>query len=196
MAPRTEKQFEEIREKSRDNILAAALELFAIHGYHHTSISAVAKKAGISKGLIYNYFSSKEELLDIIVSEGLNEIGNLIDLMDEENEPFKKLELLIRVNFENLKSQKQYWKLYFSTIIQLEVFEFVKEKFMVATNSFVDKIEKIFADMGIKHPRIEAYKFVGMVDGICLHYSVFFQDEYPIEHIMKTLLQDYKKIAK
>ena len=50
MSPRTKDQFEEIRNKSRENIEKIALELFAIKGYHATSVSQIAEKAGISKG--------------------------------------------------------------------------------------------------------------------------------------------------
>jgi TetR/AcrR family transcriptional regulator len=52
--PRRPEQFEAIREKSREKIFSASLELFANKGYDATSIESIAKKAGISKGLIYN----------------------------------------------------------------------------------------------------------------------------------------------
>ena len=64
MSPRTEEQFEEIRESKKNLIQEVALELFATRGYHSTSISMIAKEADISKGLLYNYFESKEELLN------------------------------------------------------------------------------------------------------------------------------------
>jgi len=56
MAPRTTKQFEAIRGKSREKIILAAIELFSAQTYHNTSVADISKKAGISKGLIYNYF--------------------------------------------------------------------------------------------------------------------------------------------
>ena len=45
----------------------AALELFVTYGYQGTTISQIAKKASVSKGLLYNYFKSKEELLHEII---------------------------------------------------------------------------------------------------------------------------------
>ena len=53
--PKTKEQFEEIRNKSKAAIIEAALELFANNGFHNTSITQIAKKAGVSKGLMYNY---------------------------------------------------------------------------------------------------------------------------------------------
>ncbi len=77
MSPRTKQQFEEIRKTRRDRILSVALELFATKGYHGTSISQIAEKAKISKGLMYNYFKNKEKLLETIVLEGFNKIMEL-----------------------------------------------------------------------------------------------------------------------
>ena len=75
--PRTKKQFEEIRKSSREKILSVALELFAKKGYHATSISQIALKAKISKGLMYNYFASKEKLLNEIIQQGFNSLAEL-----------------------------------------------------------------------------------------------------------------------
>jgi len=61
MAPRKPEKFAEMREKSRNHIIAKATEVFAEHGYYKTSVAMIAESAGISKGLIYNYFKSKDE---------------------------------------------------------------------------------------------------------------------------------------
>ena len=77
MSPRTKQQFKEIRKTSKDKILTVALELFAQNGYQGTSIAQIAKKAKISKGLMYNYFKNKEKLLDEIIQEGFNSLAEL-----------------------------------------------------------------------------------------------------------------------
>ena len=43
MSPRTEEQYEEIRKQKRELIMNAALEEFAEHGYHATSINMITK---------------------------------------------------------------------------------------------------------------------------------------------------------
>ena len=78
MSPRTSEQFEEIREGKRRQILDAAIECFATTGYHAVSISDLAKHAGVSKGLMYNYFSSKDELLKTIFHEVMTEMMGLL----------------------------------------------------------------------------------------------------------------------
>jgi len=54
-------------EQRPDAILAAAFEAFAENGYAETRIDDVAARAGISKGLVYVYFKTKEELLKAVI---------------------------------------------------------------------------------------------------------------------------------
>ena len=74
MSPRTSQQFQEMREEKMTLIMDVALEHFANEGYFRTTISHIARHAGISKGLMYNYFESKEALLRAIVHKSVNEV--------------------------------------------------------------------------------------------------------------------------
>lgn len=47
----------------KEQILASALELFVTLGFHGASTSAIAKNAGISNGILFHYFKTKEELI-------------------------------------------------------------------------------------------------------------------------------------
>lgn len=50
-------------ERMRETLLVTALELFAAHGYHETTMRDIAAAAGCSPGLTYRYFNSKEDLV-------------------------------------------------------------------------------------------------------------------------------------
>ncbi len=58
---------------TRDAVIAAALKLMRLHGYHATSLDDVLGESGVGKGNFYHYFKSKEELgyaiLDEIIAE-------------------------------------------------------------------------------------------------------------------------------
>nr|WP_217345464.1 TetR/AcrR family transcriptional regulator [Noviherbaspirillum sp. L7-7A]MBV0879747.1 TetR/AcrR family transcriptional regulator [Noviherbaspirillum sp. L7-7A] len=58
-------------------LLAAALTLFVERGYAATRLDDVAARAGVSKGTLYLYFASKEELFRAVVRE------NLVPVLDE-----------------------------------------------------------------------------------------------------------------
>jgi AcrR family transcriptional regulator len=58
----------------REGILDAALEEFSMNGYHETSLEGVANRAGISKALIYEHFSSKRELHEALLSRYVHKL--------------------------------------------------------------------------------------------------------------------------
>ena len=56
-------------DKRRVEILNQALQVFAEHGYHETSLSLIAKSCGISRPTIYQYFRDKEEVFHVAVKK-------------------------------------------------------------------------------------------------------------------------------
>lgn len=62
MAISKEKQ-ELLTEQRKNQILRAAMELIDKKGYRNTKISDIAESAGISKGLVYHYYSTKDDIL-------------------------------------------------------------------------------------------------------------------------------------
>jgi AcrR family transcriptional regulator len=60
---------EEKKAQTRAALLEAAARVFPDHGYHGTSVDAVAAAAGFSKGAVYSNFASKEDLFLSVFSE-------------------------------------------------------------------------------------------------------------------------------
>ena len=54
-----------------DEVLDAALDLFIDHGFAATRVEDIAKRAGLSKGAIYRYFSGKEAIMEALVRRSL-----------------------------------------------------------------------------------------------------------------------------
>ncbi len=52
-----------VKPEKRDEIIRAAIELIAAHGFHGAPMALVAKRAGVAAGTIYCYFESKDELI-------------------------------------------------------------------------------------------------------------------------------------
>ncbi|WP_155898674.1 TetR/AcrR family transcriptional regulator [Mycolicibacterium sp. CBMA 226] len=59
--------------------MQAAIECFAARGFAATSIQDIATEAGISKGIIYHYFASKDEIMRRIVNRALDDLGRSYD---------------------------------------------------------------------------------------------------------------------
>jgi AcrR family transcriptional regulator len=75
--PRNKDQLEQIRAESREQILSTARRLFAERGYDGCTVSDIAQQAGMSQGNIYWYFSSKKELLKVILEDAFEALGAL-----------------------------------------------------------------------------------------------------------------------
>lgn len=58
----------EDKSQRRDQIMAAAKEVFARKGFHATTIADIAKQAGLAYGSIYWYFDSKEDLFHALMA--------------------------------------------------------------------------------------------------------------------------------
>ena len=123
MSPRTPQQFKEMREEKMTHIMNVALEHFANDGYFRTPISDIAKHAGISKGLMYNYFESKEALLRAIVHKSVNEIYHNLDLNRDGYLSNEEFEIFIRKLDKMLRENKYFWRLLFQLLAQNDVRE-------------------------------------------------------------------------
>ncbi len=56
-----------------------AMQVFADHGYHDATMELVAEAAEVSKGTLYNYFTSKHDLFGSLVERGIDELFALVD---------------------------------------------------------------------------------------------------------------------
>ena len=68
---KTEPRWERRKESRPAELMEAALDLFAEKGYVATRLDDVAQRAGVSKGTLYLYFDSKEDLFKAVVRQGL-----------------------------------------------------------------------------------------------------------------------------
>jgi len=74
-------------EEKRQEIIRIAAELFDALGYERTSMSAIAARVGGSKGTLYGYFQSKEELLRAVLDHDVNEEADRLmqELLSEKD---------------------------------------------------------------------------------------------------------------
>jgi len=187
MSPRTKVQFEEIRQKSHENIEKIALELFAIQGYHATTIAQIAEKARISKGLLYNYYKSKEHLLDSVIMKVFDEIMRIVQL--SENLPAEKqIEQMIIQTINHLKENITFWRLYLFLVHQSDVQLKLTGIWEKMRDDYMKYFASLFKKIGSKNPEMEAIMLGTMFDGIGLNY-VTAPNGYPIDEMTDYLIE-------
>lgn len=186
--PRTQEQFEAIRAERRTHILQSALKVFAEDGYHNASISKVSKAAGISKGLMYNYFESKEELLQTLIGDYLDEENSKVVEVLKQPMSDEVFADLIKLSVEVLKKNPLQWKLYMDMANQPEVRTILQDRYTEAQGLWYEKLMAFFTSKGVKDPLIEIQFFASTMAGLKVSYLMD-PDNFPIDEIEKRIIK-------
>ena len=89
--------FDRISEERRERILEVGTEEFSSKGYENANINVIAKNAGISIGLMYKYFATKEDLFITCIQRGMRILTQVIEeIMASDDKLLIKAEKLIR----------------------------------------------------------------------------------------------------
>lgn len=193
MSPRTSKQFADIREEKKKLIKDTALELFAANGFHSTSINQIAQKANISKGLTYNYFKSKNDILIEIIEDGFNEISDIWDpnhdgiITDEEFAEF------IDQVFTIFKSNLNHWKLFFSLMLQPAVLDNFNSTYMEIVAPMLQTMQEYIAAKGSDNPEGDLMIISAMLEGAFL-YVIIAPDLFDIDIMKQNIIRGINRI--
>jgi AcrR family transcriptional regulator len=74
-------------EEKRRLILDAAVRVFARKGFHTSRVGDIAEEAGVAHGLLYHYFSSKDEVLETIFRENWGVLVERVVAVEQSDEP-------------------------------------------------------------------------------------------------------------
>jgi AcrR family transcriptional regulator len=92
----------------RSEILQSALELFGEEGFEKVTVESIAKKAGIAKGSFYNYFKSKEDVYEAVVSFVASQtLEATKEILDGAGSPKERLLRYIDWTFEMAAKQEK-----------------------------------------------------------------------------------------
>jgi len=172
-----------------------ALELFAENGFHATSISQIASKAKISKGLTYNYFESKDRILDEIMDQGFNEIYDNFDMNHDGALTEEEFKYFIRQNFRLVRENLHYWKLFFSLLLQPKVSATFASKYEEKAGPIFHMFYQFIVSAGSKDPEKDLMAVSAMIEGAFL-YLVAAPGVFPMEKMEEAVIDNCIKIIK
>lgn len=189
MSPKTAEAQQKVRDQSRKKILNAALEVFAHKGFHASSVDEIARKAKISKGLVYNYFDTKEDLLKQVINEAMKfGEGFMKDsLVLPPEEEFKQF---IIGFFHLLKTQTDTLRLIMSLSIQVRTFDFVQEIAESKTGVFDTYFRKLLKGLGFKGTEGEITELECVLEGAATIYYIM-GDDQKLETLEAHLISKY-----
>jgi AcrR family transcriptional regulator len=184
-------RFQEKREQSVNKLVEVGLSLFATQGYEATSIRAIAAEADMSLGLLYNYFKSKDELLEEIFRRGVQDIHASFTDMPDDGLSCTGIERHIRQTVKLLKEKKDFWKLLHGIRMQSAVVKQLLTEMQEQTTFIEDRIKQNLIAAGIPFPDLEAKLLFASIDGMAHHFLLY--EHYPIDDVASLLIMKYKK---
>lgn len=148
--------------EKQENILNAALELFAKEGYRSTSTSKVAKKAGVSEGLIFRHYTNKEGLLQAIMEQGEQRAKLLFADIVMESDPKEVIRKTFNIGkfISDNHAEAKFWKLQYK--IKWELEEYSAHKMEPLQNALIRAFEKL----NTENPLHEANNLLIILDGL------------------------------
>src|SRR5579871_108172 len=107
--PRTEEANQRIRDERKEQVLQAAAGVFARRGLADTKIVDIAAAAGVSHGLAYRYFHTKEEVFAELVERSLNGVSRISEAaLEQPGTPWEKLLWITRETLSGMYRRPEY----------------------------------------------------------------------------------------
>lgn len=194
--------------KRREEISLKALSVFAKNGFEATSISQLANAVGMSKGTLYEYFASKDDLIITSLSSWVEQMTvGAEQLILGISDPEEKLRTFVQASMAMLDEDPQAIQLMLSATQYLlkddnvEKLQFLQE----ATDRFRADITNILLEGVSQHifrPEIAknankiAINLLAYLDGIGMHYhlsSHLFNLHEQIDFYLEQLLRELKQ---
>lgn len=105
----------------QEYILNAAFVLFSADGYHATSTSKIASKAGVSEGLIFRHFKNKEGLINPIVKLNTTQINSSFTHILKEDDSKQVIKKTLELPFNLNEIELKYWYLSYKLKWELQL---------------------------------------------------------------------------
>lgn len=103
--------------KTKRKIFETSMKLFAKKGYDATSIEEITATVGVAKGTLYYHFSSKEEIFNFLVEEGMKLLKNSIDIkISKLDHTIDKLRAVILIQIKIIAKYEDFMTIVLSQI--------------------------------------------------------------------------------
>lgn len=193
MSPRSSSANEELRERSRRRILDAALRVFAERGYPASTISEIANRAEVARGLVTYYFATKEELLETLLSEALLAMYESATPLAGERTADERLAGLIDRTLRGAAATVDVQRLVIGLMLQpgtREIYARAEAANLAALERAENHIRAIFADRGAADPAVEEVMLRSLLEGVIVKLTVY-PRTYPLDAVRARVFRLY-----
>ena len=153
--------------KTKRKIFETSMKLFAEKGYEATSIEEITATVGVAKGTLYYHFSSKEEIFNFLIEEGMKLLQNSIDIKTAKFSNYiDKIKAIVLIQIKIVFKYEDLIKILLSQFWGNETRNMTCKKYIL---SYISKIEEIVKE-GIEkgqvkkgNPQVIASEIYGLI---------------------------------
>ncbi len=175
-------------QKGKQKLYDAAMRLFESQGYFATTVEQITVEAGVSKGLVYNYFESKEALLAGLIAETTEKMESVAGSLSTGESVEESLSGFIDQFLNYLKTEKHFLKLQLTLLMMPELRAIVAEPQKARADALLRLVTNWFRQAGHTEPKNRARMFMALMDGIALHYLSTYE-RYPLNAMKPQLMK-------
>lgn len=191
--PRSKEENERIRHLAKQNIRTAAMEMFIERGYHAASIDDIAKRANISKGLLYNYYKGKEDLLSEMVMLYIQDIAKVMEDALLSDTPALQLKYIVEHSLDHVAQYTDVYRFFLNLQTQPKEDKVLAKYSQMLNEEMSSQFEaqcEIFLNMRAKEPRMRSLYFSSTLHGTMQMISAY-PNRFPVQEIKNQIIAQF-----
>ena len=176
--------------EKKNRIIQAGYELFSEVGYYGTNTAEIAKRAGVSTGIVYGYFQDKRDILICVLEIYINKVFDpILKTFDKLKAPINFKELIPSVIDLTIKTHKKHAKMHEVLHSLASIDEAVNAEFIELEDSITVKIAERFKSLGISiENAMEKIHFSMDIIQSFSHEYVFDKHDYIDYFVMREMV--------
>lgn len=184
--------------EKKEKIIKAGWELFTKDGYYNTNTAEIAKKAGVSTGIVYQYFNDKHDILiDAIKVYGDDIFYPILNIKEKKITKDNFSHVMSEIIYKYILNHNTYKKAHeeITAMVHLDkdVENYFYEKDICLTNNIYDiLISNGFKDDYLKE---KIHIMVGMIDNLCHEIIYHKHDELDYKTMCKIVIDNITNLV-
>ena len=149
--------------EKKNKIIAASYEVFSEIGYHAASTPEIAKRAGVSTGIVYSYFKDKRDILLYVLDIYIGKIAKpFMEKFDRLTAPVDVKTLVPEIVDLTISVHKENAHLHNTLHALASSDDEVKERFMILEKHITERLPSRLRELGLDIPFMEEKVHIAM----------------------------------
>ena len=176
--------------EKKNKIIEAGYQLFSEVGYYGTNTAEIAKRAGVSTGIVYGYFQDKRDILICVLENYINKVfAPYFKMFEKISHPVDFSELITKIIDQTIKTHKNNRKIHEVLHAMASTDEAVNSEFIALEDQITVKIAEKLSSLGIVIENdLEKIHFAMDVIQSFSHEYVFDKHDYLDYFVMKDMV--------